>query len=92
MDMDSKRGCSPGTEGWGRSDNHKIVEWFGLEGGLKGHPVPTPCHRSSLPLDQVNQIPVQLGWNPYRNGKSTAPLGSPSSQTMTPRYHLCGIR
>lgn len=24
------------------SHNHRIVEWFGLEGTLKGHRVPTP--------------------------------------------------
>lgn len=57
-------GVTAGTDGWGRSENHKIrnkTEWFGLE-GAKDHPVPTiGCHRSSLPLEQVNQIPVQPG-------------------------------
>ena len=43
-------------------DNYRIIEWFGLEGTIKGHLVQSPCSEQGyLLLDQVAQSPVQPG-------------------------------
>ena len=42
--------------------NHRIVEWFGLEGTFKSLLVHPPCSKQGhLPLDQVDQSPIQPG-------------------------------
>jgi len=42
------------------SINHKTIEWFGLEGHFKDHPVHPPCNKQGhLELDQVAQSPLQ---------------------------------
>ncbi|KAK4825368.1 hypothetical protein QYF61_027121 [Mycteria americana] len=42
------------------SQNHRIIEWFWLEGTFKGHPVQSPCNEQGhLQLDQVAQSPIQ---------------------------------
>ena len=39
---------------------HRSIEWFGLEGTIKGHLLQLPCHEQGhLPLDQVAQNPIQ---------------------------------
>jgi len=41
---------------------HRITEWFGLEGTLKGHLLQLPCsEQGHLQTDQVAQSPVQPG-------------------------------
>jgi len=38
------------------SQNHRTIEWFGLEGTFKGHLVQLPCNEQGyLQLDQVAQ-------------------------------------
>ena len=42
--------------------NHRIIEWFGLEGTLKITWFQPPCHEQvHLPLDQVAQSSIQRG-------------------------------
>jgi len=42
------------------SENHRIIECFGLKGAFKGHLVQTLCNEQGhLQLDQVSQSPVQ---------------------------------
>ena len=40
--------------------NHRLVQWFGLEGTFRGHLVQPHCHEQGhLQPDQVAQSPVQ---------------------------------
>ena len=51
------------------SYNHRIIEWFGLEGTLKITWIQPPCHEQGhLPLDQVAQSPIQPGLQHFQGG------------------------
>ncbi|PKU41813.1 hypothetical protein llap_7886 [Limosa lapponica baueri] len=44
------------------NEDHRIIEWFGLEGTLKIIKFQDPCREQGhLPLDQVAQSPIQSG-------------------------------
>ena len=43
-----------------KTQDHRIIEWFGLEGAFKGHLVQPPCNKQGhLQLSQVAQSPIQ---------------------------------
>ena len=49
--------------------NHRIVEWFGLEGTIKIIEFQPPCYRQRhLPLNQVAQSPTQLALECFQGG------------------------
>ena len=59
------------------SQNHGIIEQFGLEGTFKGHPVQLPCNKQEqIQLDQVAWSPVQPELECSQGGASTTSLGS----------------
>jgi len=52
-------------EGSGRERNHRIIEWFGLEGTLKLIWLHLPCHQQGrLPPVQGAQSSIQPGLEP----------------------------
>ena len=58
--------------------NHRIIEWFGLEGTLKIIWFQPPCHQQGhLPPDQVAQSSVQPGLEPCQGGGSHSCSGQP---------------
>ena len=61
VDIISFRSCNS----YGLSQNHKIIESFGLDETCKGHLVQAPCNKQGhLQQDQVAQSPIQpdLEW------------------------------
>ncbi|XP_053939503.1 uncharacterized protein LOC128854006 isoform X2 [Cuculus canorus] len=56
--------------------NHRNMEWVGLEG--TSQPIQShPCHgQGHLPLDQGLRAPSNLAWNPSRDGAATTALGT----------------
>jgi len=45
-----------------KMQNHRVIEWYGLEGTLKIIWFKPPCHgQGHLPLDEVAQSPIQPG-------------------------------
>ena len=62
------------------SQNHRITEWFGLEGTLELIWFPPPCHEQGhLPPDQVAQSSIQPGLEPCQGGGSHSFSGQPVS-------------
>ena len=58
--------------------NHRIVEWFGLEGTLKIIWFQPPCHEQGhLPPDQVAQSSIQPGLEHCQGGGSHSFSGQP---------------
>jgi len=63
---------------WLRKCNHRITEWFGLEGTLKIIWFQPPCHEQGhLPPDQVAQSSIQPGLEPCQGGGSHSFSGQP---------------
>jgi len=59
---DTHRGPDADFTGVSKSQNHRIMEWFGVEGTLKIIWFPPPCQaQGHLPLGQVAQSPIQPG-------------------------------
>jgi len=60
------------------SQNHRIVEWFGLEGTLKIIWFQPLCHgQGHLQLDQAAQSPLQPGLEHFQGGGSHSFSGQP---------------
>jgi len=58
-------------------DDHRITEWFGLEGTLKIIWFQPRCHgQGHLPPDQIAQSSIQPGLDTAREGAATASLGN----------------
>jgi len=58
--------------------NHRITEWFGLEGTLKIIWSQPPCHEQGhLPPDQAAQSSIQLGLEQCQGGGSHSFSGQP---------------
>jgi len=58
--------------------NHRIIEWFGLEGTLKIIWLQPPCHEQGyLPLDQAAQSSIQPGLEHCQGGGSHSFFGQP---------------
>jgi len=58
--------------------NHRIIEWFGLEGTLKIIWFQRPCHKQGpLSPAQGAQSPVQPGLEPCQGGGSHSFSGQP---------------
>jgi len=58
-------------EGWYFHSNHRIIEWFGLEGTLKIIWFQPPCYEQGhLPPAQVAQSSIQPGLEPCQGGGS----------------------
>jgi len=55
----------------GPFQNHGIVEWVGLEGTFKGHPVQPPAMSRNI-FNQIRLLraPSNLTWNVSRDGAS----------------------
>lgn len=55
------------------TQDHRTMEWFGLEGTFKAPPLPLCCHgQRHFPPDQVSQAPSSLALNAPRDGAATA--------------------
>jgi len=59
------------------SQNHIIMEWFGLEGPLEAiEPSPPAVSRDIFTWIRVLRAPSNLAWNVLRDGASTTSLGN----------------
>ena len=68
------------------SQNHRIIEWFGLEGTLKTTWFQPPCHEQGhLPPAQVAQSSIQPGLEPCQGGEF---LPSVPSALLYTRYKV----
>ena len=72
--------------------DHRIIEWFGLEGTFNGHLAQPPCSaQGHLQLDQIAQSPVQpdlecfLGWGiVHLSGKPVPVFHHPHCKKFLP--------
>ena len=72
--------------------DHRIIEWFGLEGTFKGHLVQSHCKQQGhLQLGQVAQSPIQpdfecfQGWGIYHlSGQPVLVLHHPQNKEFLP--------
>jgi len=61
-----------------KTNNHRIVEWFGLEGTLEIIYFQPPGHgQGHLPPDQVAQSPIQPGLEHFQGGGIHSFSGQP---------------
>ena len=70
--------------------NHRITEWFGLEGTFKGHLVQPLCNEQGhLQLDQVAQSPVQPELESFQGWGTYHPSGQPVPVSHHPHRKKC---
>jgi len=69
---------------------HRITEWFGLEGTLRGHPAQPPCREQGyLQLDQVAQSPIQPGLECFQGWGTYHLAGQPVPVPHHPQCKIC---
>ena len=74
----------------GNSQNHGIIEWFGLDETLKITSFQPPCHgQEHLPLDQVAERPIEPGPEHCQGGGSHSFSGQPVPVPHHPHYQKC---
>ena len=65
--------------------NHRIIEWFGLEGTLKINAFQPPCHEQGhRPPAQGAQSSIQPGLEPCQGGGSHSFSGQPGPVSHHP--------
>ena len=68
----------------------KIIEWFGLEGTFRGHPVQPLCNvQGHLQLNQVTQIPIQPGLERFQGWGICHLSGQPVPVSHHPHGKKC---